>query len=155
MNRSATSSAGIGILAVITVSAFAQITGPATFDLSWNTIDCGGGASAGGQFELAGTIGQHDATPGAMAGGPFEVIGGFWAGVDQPDLPPCPSDLNGDSIVNGIDLGILLANWSIPPTAPGCDGAPGPGGCPADLNQDGLVNGIDLGILLANWGPCN
>ncbi len=48
-----------------------------------------------------------------------------------------PGDLNGDGVVNGIDLGILLGAW-------GARGA-------ADLNADGVVNGIDLGILLGNW----
>ena len=57
-------------------------------------------------------------------------------------------DLNGDGLVNGIDLGILLAGWSIPPTAPACGGITP---CPPDLNMDGVVNGFDLGILLANW----
>ena len=49
-----------------------------------------------------------------------------------------PADLNGDGIVNGADLGILLANW----------GTAGPG----DLNGDGSVTGADLGILLGSWG---
>jgi hypothetical protein len=63
----------------------------------------------------------------------------------------CPAivgDLNGDTVVNGLDLGILLINWSIPPGAPGCGGAKS---CPSDLNGDGQVNGLDLGILLGNW----
>ncbi len=47
-------------------------------------------------------------------------------------------DLNGDGIVDGADLGILLNNW----------GGDGPG----DLNGDGIVDGADLGILLNNWG---
>ena len=58
------------------------------------------------------------------------------------------ADLNGDGVVNGFDLGILLGNWSIPAGAPGCDGVLP---CPADLNQDGFVNGIDLAMLLASW----
>jgi hypothetical protein len=53
---------------------------------------------------------------------------------------PCPWDLTGDHLVNGADLGALLANW----------GNPGTG----DFNGDGTVNGGDLGALLANWGPC-
>lgn len=57
--------------------------------------------------------------------------------------PPCPSDFNGDGIVNGADLGLQLAAW---------------GSCPApcifDLNGDGLVDGADLGLELAAWGPC-
>ncbi|MFZ9692819.1 MAG: DNRLRE domain-containing protein [Phycisphaerales bacterium] len=53
--------------------------------------------------------------------------------------PPAsnPADLNGDGIVNGADLAILLAAW-------GGDG-------PADLNGDGIVNGADLAVLLAAW----
>jgi hypothetical protein len=52
-----------------------------------------------------------------------------------------PGDLNADGVVDGVDLGMLLAQWGAP--------APQPG----DLNDDGEVDGIDLGILLANWGP--
>jgi Tol biopolymer transport system component len=51
-----------------------------------------------------------------------------------------PGDLNGDGLVNGADLGALLAAWG--PCA----------GCAADLDGDGTVNGADLGVLLAHWG---
>ncbi len=47
------------------------------------------------------------------------------------------ADINGDSIVNGIDLSAMLANW----------GGNGLG----DLNFDGLVGGPDLAALLAGW----
>jgi hypothetical protein len=60
----------------------------------------------------------------------------------------CRSDFNCDCRVDGIDLGLLLAAWSIPPTAPGCGGATP---CYPDLNGDGLVNGNDLGIFLSDW----
>jgi len=49
-------------------------------------------------------------------------------------------DLNGDGVVDGADLGVLLGSWG--PCA----------GCPADLNGDGVVDGSDLGLLLSNWG---
>jgi hypothetical protein len=65
--------------------------------------------------------------------------------------PPCPADLNGSGGVDGLDLGILLINWSIPPSAPGCGGVVP---CLSDLNGDGFVNGLDLGILLGAWGAC-
>lgn len=52
---------------------------------------------------------------------------------------PIPGDLNGDDLVNGEDLGIMLSEWGFCP------------GCIADLDGDEQVNGIDLGILLANW----
>lgn len=67
------------------------------------------------------------------------------AGVDDVSivLYSCEStsilgDLNGDGIVDGADLGELLAQWG------------GPGS--ADLNGDGTVDGADLGMLLAAWG---
>jgi hypothetical protein len=53
--------------------------------------------------------------------------------------PPVQGDLNGDGVVNGADLGILLTGW-------GTDGA-------GDLNGDGVVDGADLGILLTAWTP--
>jgi len=50
-----------------------------SFDLSWVTIDSGGGTSKAGQFSLSGTIGQPDA--GVLAGGKFTLEGGFWSGI--------------------------------------------------------------------------
>ena len=58
------------------------------------------------------------------------------------------ADLNCDGVINGIDLGNLLANWFIHPDSPGCAGDTP---CAADINDDGYVDGIDLGLLLANW----
>jgi hypothetical protein len=51
------------------------------FDLSWWTIDGGGGAISGGGYTLDGTLGQPDAS--AMKGGGFALGGGFWPS-DQP-----------------------------------------------------------------------
>ena len=53
-------------------------------------------------------------------------------------------DLNLNGIVEGGDLGVLLAFWG--PVSPAFPRA--------DIDRDGLVNGADLGILLAFWGPC-
>ena len=47
-------------------------------------------------------------------------------------------DLNGDCIVDGEDLGVLLGGW----------GQPGTG----DLNEDGIIDGEDLGLFLGAWG---
>ncbi len=49
------------------------------YDLSWSTIDGGGGSSSGGGYSLAGTIGQADA--GTLGGGGYTLNGGFWSGA--------------------------------------------------------------------------
>ena len=68
--------AAIGVLA-LAAAALAQSGGP--YDLGWNTVDGGGGASSGGSFTLSGSAGQADA--GAMWGGAYTLDGGFWAGA--------------------------------------------------------------------------
>ena len=55
----------------------------------------------------------------------------------------CLADLNDDGVVQGADLGLMLAAWG-----------PVPAGVAADLNRDGAVDGNDLGLMLAGWGPC-
>ncbi len=55
----------------------------------------------------------------------------------------CVSDLSGDGIVDGADLGILLGQWG--PATPATV---------SDINHDGVVDGADLGMLLGAWGPC-
>jgi hypothetical protein len=50
-----------------------------------------------------------------------------------------PADLNGDGVVDGADLGLLLGEWGA------CQG------CGGDLNGDGAVDGADLGLLLGAW----
>jgi len=116
----------------------------ADYDLSWHTIDGGGGTSSGDAFTLSGTIGQPDA--GSMSGGDFTLVGGFWAGGaivdDEPDCS-IPADLNCDGVVDGADLLILLSAWGA---------CADPGDCPADLNGDGVVDGADLLMLLSSWG---
>jgi len=64
-------------------------------------------------------------------------VSGFLGGV-------CVGDLNGDGVVDGADLGILLSNW----------GTTSGGAAVGDLNGNCVVDGADLGILLANWGVC-
>ncbi|MCH2160681.1 MAG: hypothetical protein MK085_02285 [Phycisphaerales bacterium] len=47
-----------------------------------------------------------------------------------------PGDLNGDNVINGADMGLLLAAW---------------GGPDGDLDGDGNTDGADLGLMLALW----
>lgn len=49
------------------------------YDLSWWTVDGGGGSSAGSNYTLDGTAGQPD--PGSiLRGGDYSLEGGFWGG---------------------------------------------------------------------------
>jgi len=47
------------------------------YEISWSTIDGGGGRSTGGDYAVVGTIGQADA--GEMSGGDYQLSGGFWS----------------------------------------------------------------------------
>ena len=58
--------------------------------------------------------------------------------VEQAD---CPTDLNGDGVTSGADVGIFLSMW----------GTDDPAG---DFDGNGIVGGADFGILLAAFGPC-
>ncbi len=83
----------IGLLLLVFNSlAFAQ-SGD-SYELSQWTIAGGGGSSAGGDYELTGTIGQSDTSP-AMSGGDYTVVGGF-----------LPGPISGGS--GGIDTTIYL-----------------------------------------------
>ena len=141
MSRSQSVAYSLAIVVCGGAAALAPVGG-GDFDLSWHTIDGGGGGSStGGGFELAGTIGQHDAGP-AMTGGKFTLIGGFWAGVGSAPGEPCPWDLDNNEVVGASDLLALLASWGL------CKD------CPADFDNNGNVGASDLLALLANWGPC-
>ena len=49
----------------------------ADYDLTWWTVDTGGGMVEGGGYKLNSTIGQHDAAQ-AVSGGDYSLTGGFW-----------------------------------------------------------------------------
>ncbi len=55
----------------------------------------------------------------------------------------CPGNVNGDQVVDVLDLIAVLASWGLPR-----------GACPADLNSDGVVNGQDVAAVAIHFGPC-
>ncbi len=75
---------------------------------------------------------------GQIAGAP--AVASF-ATIAPPPVT-CPGDSNGDNLVNGADLSLLLGQF----------GGPAPPNFGADYNNDGLVNGADLSILLFRFG---
>jgi len=66
------------LLLAVAGMAYARLAG---YSLPWWTVDSGGGASSGGNYQLSGTIGQPDA--GTLSGGNYQLEGGFWGGGPQ------------------------------------------------------------------------
>jgi len=77
----------------------------------------------------AGQVLATYSNPGISNGGGAWIVSptGSWA------------DLNGDCVVDGADIQLLLQSWGTVPDSN------------ADLNGDGKVDGADLGILLGAW----
>ena len=70
----------LGLVVLLLVAATVQAQTGGGYDLTWNTIDGGGGMfSTGGSYSLGGTIGQPDA--GTLNGGGYTLNGGFWGGA--------------------------------------------------------------------------
>jgi hypothetical protein len=151
---------------LLTTAARAQSGG--IFDLSWNTIDGGGGTSSGGAFVLSGTIGQPDAGPtmtGTSSGGVvFSLSGGFWPGVPS-GTPACsPADIaqtdgspGPDGCVNNGDFLLFISSF-FTADCPAC-GSPGAPACTsADIAQtdgsegaDGCVDNGDFLLFISSF----
>ncbi|HUS74202.1 MAG TPA: hypothetical protein VMY06_14170 [Sedimentisphaerales bacterium] len=103
-------------------------SGLANYELSWSTIDGGGGRSSGGPYVLTGTIGQPDAA--WSSGGNYELLGGFW-----PGGPLC--------IVSFDDFARFAQLWRDTGI-----------GLPADLDGSGEVDFADLKDFADLWLKC-
>jgi hypothetical protein len=104
------------------------------FEITWSTIDGGGGKSSGDGYMVIGTIGQPDA--GEMAGGDYELSGGFWPRGPQL-LLQCFVDFE--------HFAAFAMYWLDTPCNEGnnwCDGA--------DLDYYGDVDLEDVKVL-ADW----
>lgn len=76
-------------------------------------------------------------------GEPFQ---GPWTDLGGNDFNAscsCFGDINGDGMVDGFDLGVVLSGWQN-----------GPGSNEGDLSGDGETDAVDLALILVNWGPC-
>ncbi|MCH2145381.1 MAG: hypothetical protein MK082_09590 [Phycisphaerales bacterium] len=80
----------------------------------------------------------------AISGETYLIRVGSWSTIGEGEgtlVITCPgtsSDINGDGLVDGADLTLLLGNW----------GQPGA----TDLDKDGDTDGADLAQLLGDWG---
>lgn len=79
----------VTMLALLLSAGYALAQTGGGYDLTWWTVDAGGGTSSGGGYTLSGAIGQPDAAP-ALSGGGYALVGGFWAGEGgaTPAGPP-------------------------------------------------------------------
>lgn len=119
---------GINLLVICLLIAVPALGG---YDLSWYTIDGGGGTSNGGSYTLTSTIGQPDAY--WASGGGYELFGGF-----LPGGPVC--------IVDFYHFSQLAEHWLEEPCNAGnswCGGA--------DLDQMGDVDLVDLRLFVDEW----
>jgi hypothetical protein len=82
--RTTTTRAAAVLLVLCSALFVTRLTGREThaqgggYDLSWWTVDGGGGNMGGGWYGLGSTIGQPD--PGLLVGGDYTLGGGFWGG---------------------------------------------------------------------------
>lgn len=87
------------------------------------------------------SVKKYDGATGVSLG---DFVAPGTDGLDQPAgllfVPPGPGDVNGDGVVNVIDLLAVLSAWG-PCLA-----------CPEDLDGNGAVDVGDLLTVLAHWG---
>ena len=115
------------IVSVILFAVLNATVASGQYELSWYTIDGGGGRSSGGPYTLTGTIGQPDAAWSSV--GNYELLGGFW-----PGGPLCFVDFE--------SFARFAEYWLEPGT-----------GLPADLYEDvdNIVNELDLKVFVDYW----
>ena len=129
--------------------AFDEIRGvPAKGIAVWDGVSWSGVGSGADATVFESYVWDDGSGPALLIGGSLTSVDGVSANrvaayVGCPVVTTCETDLNGDGMTDGADLGLLLAAWG------DC-----PAGCAEDLNGDGTVNGADLGLLLGSWGPC-
>lgn len=87
-------------------------------------------------LDLCSVIDMNDAGQVAIQGcsnshGPCAIL-----------TPARTGDANGDGLVNGTDLALILGHWGTYPAGSAC----GP-----DLNLDGVIDGADLTLCLGDW----
>jgi hypothetical protein len=114
---------------------------------TWSAVD---GGVHGGYFFFPlvfnfKTFLDENGEESLFIGGDFDTAGELSVDstVRWTTCPELPGDVNGDGIVDTVDLLALLAAWGDCPDPPE--------ECPPDFDGDGEVGTADLLLLLANW----
>ena len=117
------------------------------FDLSWSTVDGGGGVSTGGGFTVAGTSGQPEGH-GGQTGGRFGLVGGFW-GVTLPPGETVGAQPINDSLSLENDRPVTGYDPDDPLTARGVGHEPG---SYVDFLDGDALKGARVGVLREPMG---
>lgn len=133
---------GVQTVSVAYSNVAGGVTGTGNIDLDPEFV------SAGSDYRLAATSPCIDTgTNAVVLAGDTDLDGNERISGDAVDMgcyersaEPCIGDLDGDGLVNGADLTLLLGQWGISGSA--------------DLDGNGLVDGADLTLLLGRWGAC-
>jgi len=75
------------------------------YNIDWYKVAGGGGTSTGGQYTLAGTIGQPDAG-GPLTGGSYSVTSGFWSLISLVQTAGLP-----DLTITRVSPNSVVVSW--------------------------------------------
>ena len=108
-------------------------------------IDNGALAAGGGIYLDNGTQSSIQGTffcrndPSPISGNYSDLGGNIFS--NDPSCEVIPGDFDGNLVVDGGDLAVVLGSWGVCGTD-----------CVADLDGNRIVDGGDLAIVLGNWG---
>ena len=115
------------------------------YDLTWWTVDGGGGTVSGSGYTLTGTAGQPEPGP-ALTGGDYTLYSGFWPGGGEAP-PACEHPLTGVS-VSGPSSGETGQTLTY-------NASPQPGNATTPItytwSSDGLVSGQGTNQASYRW----
>ncbi len=131
----------VALLLLVTVASAQSGGGTSTslstgYDLSWSSVDNGGGECSGGGYTLNGAVGQLDA--GILSGGDYTLQGGFHRCAVLHDL-----DDNG--VVNMSDVMQVASRWR-------CRCGDECYDAYYDLDDDCDIDVVDIMLVVAQWG---
>ena len=104
-----------------------------SYSIDWYKIAGGGGTSTGATYQVAGTIGQPDAS-GPMTGGSYSLTGGFWSLIAVVQMSGSPALSIRQSAGNAI-----VVAWPYPSTGFGLQQN-------ANLGTTNWVNAINVPV---------
>ena len=134
---------GIPLLVIAVLIMIPAVAEGKQWNLSWFTIDGGGGACIGDEWQLQGTVGQADAVT-LLSGGDFTIAGGFW----DPSDPDCLNDIKAPIVICPGDITVVpdpvscnaIVAWSPAIANDECDGVIDSVNYLIDLYDDGFVD---------------